>query len=126
MPVTIKLFDLVQIKDTQPLWPAEFQSLIKALEDDRSNSTLWGAVADWCDENDEPELAFGFRYIHKRPKVQINLDSECWDDRWMFRRVGSELPNSIHKLVEGIMTQTLAGLIAILVQRINEVRKELE
>lgn len=65
MPSTIKLLDLVAISNTRHLWPKEFEGLVKAWEETKSNDQL-GIIADWLDDNDEPELAHAFRWCYRR------------------------------------------------------------
>lgn len=65
MPSTIKLLDLVSISNTRHLWPKEFDGLVKAWEETKSNDQL-GIIADWLDDNDEPELAHAFRWCYRR------------------------------------------------------------
>lgn len=70
MPGTIKLLDLVTISNTRHLWPKEFDGLIKTWEETKSNDQI-GIIADWLDDNDEPELAHAFRWCYKR-KIKIH------------------------------------------------------
>lgn len=65
MPSAIKLLDLVSISNTRHLWPKEFDGLVKAWEETKNNDQL-GIIADWLDDNDEPELAHAFRWCYQR------------------------------------------------------------
>ena len=75
MPVTVKLLDLVALPDSRPLWPAEFHALIAKLEDNPEERAQWGVIADWLDENDEPELAAAFRWLSNRNIYRVEVDT---------------------------------------------------
>jgi hypothetical protein len=78
MPVTVKLYDLVQYEGTERLWPEEFLAFERSLQKDKNTErTAYGACADWLDANDEPELARAYRFVmSKRLTVRSGRSDE--------------------------------------------------
>lgn len=76
MPVSVSLFELVRIDAelSRDLWPTQFAGLIRKIEADGITDapTQWGALADLCQEYDEPRLERGFRWLMKRPAVRFD------------------------------------------------------
>lgn len=59
-------------------YPPQFYDLLKACHAKPPDRTPFGATADWCDENDEPELAQGFRLIHDNPNWFVGTIDGDW------------------------------------------------
>jgi hypothetical protein len=55
--VSVSLLKLVAIDFSRPVWPEKFAALVEKLEENPGVKAQWGVIADWCQENDEPELA---------------------------------------------------------------------
>lgn len=116
MPVPIKLLDLVTIPNTRHLWPNEFDSLVKAWEETKSNDQL-GIIADWLDDNDEPELAHAFRWCYRRNIRMLGIDYafDCYIDKkhlpQCMRYNGDTFPVNEKTGIPGLMAH-IAGMFA--------------
>jgi hypothetical protein len=129
MPVSVPLVKLVALPDSRPLWPAEFESLVAKLEEKPNDRAHWGVIADWCQENDEPELADAFRWVSKQTKVRV-IKSQCW----MPRRDGgqftaltlSDKPSSIPSLDDEHCTNpaNFAAELAVALAKAREKAKK--
>ena len=64
--VEVSLLELVSIPNTRPVWPTEFASLVSGCEADPEDRTLFGVVADWCDERGETEYGRAWRWLMRR------------------------------------------------------------
>lgn len=132
MPVTVKLYDLVQFPDTEKLWPKEFLAFERTLQKDKdTDRTGYGACADWLDSNDEPELARAYRFVmSKRLTVRSG-------------RSGGEVVNGLARQVwsfygapDGVTRQkgidrtsapsTIAHLMADLYAKITQAEAEIK
>ena len=71
--VSVSLYQLVQLEDSRALWPEDFQTMVTEMEANPGERTPFLAVADWLEEGDrgETELARAFRYLGKRPEIEI-------------------------------------------------------
>jgi uncharacterized protein (TIGR02996 family) len=125
MPVTVSLKDLVAVRGTRPLWPDQFEGLVATLEENPAELTQWLIVADWCKDNDEPELEAGFRFVGKRPSVAVerartSKSGAAW---WL-----ANLPAALNAQYPPGPSDdsTLAGVAAHLAEKIRMARAELE
>lgn len=119
MPVTVSLFHFVQVPNSRPLWPAEFRAMVEACEKDVTDRLPFGVVADWCDENGEAELGEAFRWLHKRPAVQVVLTGRELATRWG-RLQGQPLAVGT---VDGKVGTELIGVVVALATRLAEMRE---
>lgn len=112
MSVTVSLLKLVATRGTRALWPEQFAGLVGQLEDEPKNRAQWGVVADWLDENEEPGLADGFRWVSKRPEVQASRDRfGAWSFRALPRPLNlMDFPERDNATVPGLV----AGLVELL------------
>ena len=71
--VGVSLYQLVQLEDSRALWPEEFEARVAEMEANPGERTPFLVVADWLEEGDrgETELARAFRYLGKRPEIEI-------------------------------------------------------
>ena len=71
--VSVSLYQLVQLEDSRPLWPKEFEAMVTEMEANPGERKPFIAVADWLMENGrgETELSRAFRYFGKRPEIEI-------------------------------------------------------
>lgn len=119
----IKLFDLVRVQNTKHLWPADFTDKVKQLETDPDDKGRYGVVADWLDENREPELAEAFRYVFKRPNVFVQQARHTKSASWDL----SGLPPAVsaHFGLFGFCVDTVPGLMAALAAALAKARADL-
>ncbi len=82
MPVTVSLLQLVALPQSRRLWPEKFEALIAKAESGPRVKAQYGVIADWCQENDEPELAEAFRWVHKNPIVLVTRYGTDDAPRW--------------------------------------------
>lgn len=120
MPSTIKLLDLVSIPNTRHLWPKEFDGLVKAWEETKNNDQL-GIIADWLDDNDEPELAHAFRWCYRR---NIGLLGTGFSNSFYIPK--NDLPPCL-QYTDGISTTStnvgICGVMACLASMFAEIRE---
>ena len=71
--VSVSLYQLVQMEGSRALWPEYFQTMVTEMEANPGERTPFLTVADWLEEGDrgETELARAFRYLGKRPEIEI-------------------------------------------------------
>lgn len=79
MSVPVSLVGLCEMTGTRHLWPTEFNALVTACEKNVEDRLPFGVVADWCDENDEPEMGDAFRWLFKRPQVTVVKQVSSWN-----------------------------------------------
>lgn len=127
MPITVTLLEMAKYPASKPLWPGEFVALCAAAEkklaeksgpDEQPDRSVFGPIADWLDEHDEPEYARGWRYLAKRPDTGIRKESYGW-------YIADHLPYRPDLEASGD-TSTLAGAVAGLALKIATIRSELE
>lgn len=120
MPVSVSLFHFVQAPDTRSLWPEQFRGLLEACEKDVPDRLPFGVMADWCDEQGEPELGEAFRWLHKRPEVVIESDRRLKSQtHWLTHHptvMGSVGGGSVN-------LNGLIGVVIALAKRIAEMRE---
>lgn len=123
--VSVSLRRLVCVERSRDLWPSEFSDLVAKCEENPADRTPFGVTADWCDENGELELAEAFRWMFKRPDVEIAKGDDVYQrDKWSFRL----LPNSLAGDVPNphfIDRTTIAGMMADLAYRLQKLREDL-
>ncbi len=124
MAVTVSLYELVLVKDSQRAWPAEFRSLVEACEKDLADRLPFGVVADWCDEQKEPELGEAFRWLHKRPAVEIERITETTGREVVVWYRLKNPPDSL-RYVTGDSGYGLLGVVVSLAERLAEIREAL-
>lgn len=78
--VPVSLVGLCELSETRHLWPEEFNALVIACERNVEDRLPFGVVADWCDENDEPEMGDAFRWLFKRPAVRVVKQESSWNN----------------------------------------------
>ena len=71
--VGVSLYQLVQMEGSRALWPKEFEARVAEMEANPGERTPFLVVADWLEEGDrgETELSRAFRYLGKRPEIEI-------------------------------------------------------
>lgn len=121
VPVTIPLIELVRIAGTRNLWPADFEGKIVVLEDNYSEKTAWGVIADYLDEIEEPVLADAFRWVFKRPSVFIKNNGNFG---WRFD--GLPVSVSTYWTTYGYDTRTIPGAVACLANALSKLRDDAE
>lgn len=125
--VSVSLLKLVAIAGTEPVWPDEFAGKFVTLKDEPNDRSAWGVIADWCDENDEPELGRACRWLSKRAGLTIpgtnvsnsrpaHMDPPHWTISGLPRSVAAAFVQSVDR-------STLAGLAAELAAALAEVDK---
>lgn len=117
--VEVKLLELVRVPGTRQLWPADFESFITKIESAPDDKLHWGVCADWLDEQDEPELADGFRWVSKRPSVEVKEVGGAWEF--------GGLPHAVracYSVYGGFDLKTVPGLVASLVFALKKVRED--
>lgn len=118
--VTVSLFELVRLEGTRPLWPRDFDGRVAFIEDNPGERTAWGVVADWLDENDEPQLAAAFRWVMNHPEVTVRRKA---GGIWVF----DGLPHALYPYYSDLFADvgTLAGAAACLAVALERARKDL-
>lgn len=119
MGVEVKLLELVRVPGTRQLWPADFESFITKIEFTPDDKLHWGVCADWLGEQDEPELADGFRWVSKRPSVEVKEVGGAWEF--------GDLPHAVracYSIYGGFDLKTVPGLVASLVFALKKVRED--
>lgn len=117
--VSVSLLRLVAIADTRPVWPPDFEGKIAKLDDEPNERAQWGIIADWCDENEEPQLARAFRWMSKRKLVDVRntrppgLKPLYWMLEGIPPALASIFPQNADR-------STLAGLMADLAAALEE------
>ena len=71
--IGVSLYQLVQLEDSRPLWPKEFEAMVTEMEANPGERKPFLAVADWLmeDGRGETELSRAFHYLGKRPEIEI-------------------------------------------------------
>lgn len=124
MPVEVSLLELVCVADARWVWPGDFAALMAKLEESPDDRVAWGAVADWCDEHDEPELAGAFRYVHRRESIEATRGGY---GTWDLTGLPATIQNSeMAAVVKFTDVKTLAGAVARLALRLKKVAEDLE
>lgn len=118
----VKLLRLVGVKNTRPLWPADFEGKIRHLEAEPDDRARWGVTADWLDENGEPELAAGFRYVFRKPDIKIYRSKDA-TKLWCL----DNLPPAVSVRWHGYEAdrETPAGLAACIYYALERARADL-
>lgn len=119
MGVEVKLLELVRVPGTRKLWPSDFESFIAKIEFAPADKLHWGVCADWLDEQDEPELADGFRWVSKRPSVEVKEVGGAWEFGGLPHAVGA-----CYSVYGGFDLTTVPGLVASLVFALKKVRED--
>lgn len=122
--VSVSLLKLVAIAGTEPVWPDEFAGKFATLNDEPNDRSAWGVIADWCDENDEPELGRACRWLSKRAGLvtiienarPLNMRPPHWRLESLPPVVAAAFPQQADR-------KTLAGLAADLAAALAEVDK---
>lgn len=123
MPVSVSLAELVSVHNSRDLWPAEFSALVAKCEADPADRIAFGVVADWVDECGEPEYAAAWRWLMKRPEVEIrHYRPGTWESEW--QAVG--MPTALAGRLSYGDVKTLAGKVAHMGRCMADLRKELE
>lgn len=124
MPVSVPLVELVSIAGARDIWPEQFAALVATCEDAPHERATFGIVADWVDqEAGEPEYARAWRWLMKRPEVEVqHYRPGTWEQSWRFRG----LPTPVAGRAERGDVKTLAGAVAHLSRSIAAARSELE
>lgn len=127
MPVTVSLESLVTIAGTRSVWPEKFAALIGHLEGDgKLDPAAWSAVADWCSEQEEYDLATAFAWVAKRLDNVVPVSRPPkWNDPqwWMFNGLPVWMA-AVPSL--GKDQTTLAGAVADIAYRLRKVREDQE
>lgn len=118
--VEVSLYELVKVKTSRPAWPDEFRRLVEACEADVTDRLPFGVLADWCDEHGEAELGSAFRWLHKRPEIEILKLQTA--GRFYYSLQHN--PNTIG-YVCGDTDHGLVGLVVKLAERLAEMRRDL-
>lgn len=119
--VGIKLYDLVGVAAARKLWPPDFEALVGPLEQDPTDLSRYGVIADWCGENDEPELALAFRWVFKRPgtRVTVTTPQKTWSVEY--------LPPAVTAHMTGWNeAKSIPALMAQIYRAIEAARKDLD
>jgi hypothetical protein len=125
--VNVSLLKMVSMRDTRPLWPADFAVIVAKLEDkERPSQTVPEVLAEaseWCEENGELGLAHAFDWLARwtlqpldagdRKPVEI-ADRHGWTE-------AKELPAALGFSVYGEPSTGFAGMVAALAVRLGEV-----
>lgn len=69
--VGVSLLKLVSLPGTAPVWPEDFAGKVELIHETPAEKSAYLVIADWCDENGEPELARAFRWIGGRHLVEV-------------------------------------------------------
>ena len=71
--IGVSLYQLVQLADSRPLWPKEFEAMVTEMEANPGERKPFLAVSDWLmeDGRGETELSRAFHYLGKRPEIEI-------------------------------------------------------
>lgn len=121
VPVSLKA--LVVLPDSRPLWPAEFEAMVRGIEARPADRTAMGVLADWCDEHGEPELAGAWRWLAARESVVLyNSHHRTFDSQWLIKG----LPETVSGVyLTGGPNKSLAGRVAQLAHQLARAREEL-
>lgn len=127
MPVSVSLFELVRIsaEDSRHLWPTQFEGLIRRIESDgfvQDHKTQFGALADLCQEYDEPRLERGFRWLMNRPAIRF--DKLAGYETWQIRDAPRIVADFVYEINNEFGARdSIAGCVAHIVlalERIDE------
>ena len=135
--ISVSLKDLLLIPPAYHLAPEEFRSLMAVYEDaaavDTSRAytltdrTGFGVVADLCEDRDELELAFAFRWLMNRDKVAVIARRNGMWKQTYWELV--DLPQAVAGFYfdddHGINSTTLAYRIAGLATQLERAKGEL-
>ena len=122
VPVSLEL--LVSLPGTRPVWPADFAALIAKLEQEPNDVAQRSALADWCQEHDEPGLARAFAWLAKRPTVELVQRNERYQTAsWGFVGLPAAVEATSFAAVSD--SKTAAGAVAQLAHRLREVLESL-
>lgn len=128
MPVEVQLIKLVAIPDSRPAWPEEFTALIQTLEKSLGDRTVWGGVADWCDERGEGELADAFRWVSRHTTVNVITTSSSIGNYPYTKNVPtwyiSNKPDSLQFDPDFDDRRSIPGLMAALAKALAVSRKK--
>jgi uncharacterized protein (TIGR02996 family) len=117
MSVSISLLQLISTPGTQALWPERFRGLMAKLEENPDEIAQWKVIADWLQENDEPELEDAIRWFVRHEEVEADRDNY---GSWYFDRVPDQVMAGDKPPGD---SKTLAGALAILWLRIKRARE---
>jgi hypothetical protein len=128
VPVSVSLLKLVQIPDTEPLWPEVFRGMIEKYENELNEKpyerTPLAPISDWLEENGESELAGACKWLLKRPEVYLdktfNINDNFADRNYYWRIIGMTPPAFGQR--QGNEETGLAGLLAAIADRIQELK----
>lgn len=128
MPVSVSLFELVRIsaEDSRHLWPEKFTGMLRKIEEDGVDDyrVQFGALADLCQELDEPRLERGFRWLMTRPAVRFDKRQ---NEMFVMRGGPQVVMDFVHTITgEFGGRDSVAGCVAHLVlalERIDEATK---
>lgn len=162
--VNVSLLKLVCIPGSQNAWPDDFRALIGNLEemfqpaqkrakrragDDDEDDDEPGnanqrkqlaALADWCEEHDEPELSNAFKWLLARPEVgfaystrrRAMTDGErSWQTHqnyWEFNGRSKIIDTALAVIRDqgGTDDTTIAGLVAHLAAALEWIKDQLK
>lgn len=123
MPVSVSLFDLVLVgaNESDHLWPEQFVGLLAKIEEDgvTDAQVQWGALADLCQEYDEPKLERGFRWLMARPAVRVaeNKPYGTWSVVGAPKVIEPYLESTDEELgAGGCIAEAVARLVCVLEQ----------
>ena len=122
--VSVSLELLVSLPGTRTVWPADFAALVAKLEEQPNDVAQRSALADWCQEHDEPGMARAFAWLAKRPAVLLLNPRERYTTAsWGF----DVLPAAVAATSYPAMSdnKTAAGAVAQLAHKLRELEESL-
>ncbi len=126
MPVSVSLSELVRIsaEDSRHLWPEKFAGMLRKIEEDGVDDcrVQFGALADLCQELDEPRLERGFRWLMARPAVRF--DKQMGYGTFVMRD-GPQVVMEFVRTIDGEFggRDSIAGCVAHLVLALERIDK---
>jgi hypothetical protein len=118
--VSVSLLKLVSLPGTREAWPDDFAGKVAVLDEAPGEKAAYGVIADWCDENGEPELGRAFRWVMRRETVSVenarpsHQKPPYWTLRGTSAAVANLIPQSAHRgTIPGLMADLAAALAAM-------------
>lgn len=118
MPVSVSLFALIEktADMLRELWPEEFRDMVSRCETEPCDDHPYAALADWCREQGEIELADAFAWLESRRATVrvIRAPDREWNISGMPEAFGSVS-----------WSPTFVMLVVDIARRIQELRSAL-
>lgn len=136
MPASVSMLALIEA-GAEKLLPKDFHAFLTiVLEKTGADSAPKLALADWLDEQDEAELALGFRYMGRRGRhpneIYVNSKTQ-WE--WVGGSDTLDAPQDLPGHITGNKgygrvswrrSDTFLGAVVVLAKRLQEILTDMD